>query len=47
MTAKEIADFSNNIIMEELKKYGKAVGKKTQQIIGQLEVNELSACASR
>ena len=41
MTAKEIADFSNSIIMKELKNYRTAVGKKTRKIISQLEANDL------
>ena len=41
MTAEEIADFSNSIIMKELRNYRTAVGKKTRKIISQLEVNDL------
>jgi len=41
MTAEEIADFSNSIIMEELRNYRTAVGKKTRKIISHLEANDL------
>jgi hypothetical protein len=41
MTADEIADLSNSLVMKELRNYRTAVGKKTREIISQLEVNDL------
>ncbi|UCH32316.1 MAG: DinB family protein [Candidatus Bathyarchaeota archaeon] len=41
MTAEEIVDFSNTIVMKELRKYRTAVGRKTREIIGQLKVTDL------
>ena len=41
MTAKEIVDFGNSMIMKELRNYRMAVGRKTQETISQLEANDL------
>lgn len=41
MTAEAIAEFSNNLVMKEMRNYRIAVGKKTRKTIGHLEVNDL------
>jgi hypothetical protein len=41
MTRDEIADFSQRLAMKELRNYRIAVGRKTQETIGQLDIDDL------